>query len=334
MKAIIPVAGVGSKLQQPTNLQPKTLITVADKPVIGHIIDEFIRVGVHEFVFVIGALGYKIQQYIHQTYKKKIKAEFAIQEPRLGSAHAIWSAREFFKNETEIVIAFGDAIASLDTKQFIRSKTSIVAVTKVDNPCSFGIVETDQNSWVKKFVEKPKIPKSNKALVGLYKINNVPMLLDLIGQNIESKKLTQGEYHLTDALGMLLKTGEKFAIMEVDHWHDCSRMETLLEANEMMLKHEEFETVFPERYEDTILIPPVSIGSNCKISNSIIGPYVAIGNDSVIHSSILQHSIVCSHSNLQNTILKKSVIGNNTNVKGAFRSIYVSDEASLDMQKD
>lgn len=334
MKVIIPVAGVGSKLHQPANLQPKTLITLADKPVIGHIIDKFLKAGINEFVFVIGSLGYKIQSYIQTTYKKRIKAEFAIQEPRLGSAHAIWTARDFFKSETEIAIAFGDTISSLDTKEFINSKVSLVGVSKVDTPCAFGIAETDKDDFVKRFSEKPKIPKSNKALVGLYKINNVPLLLDAIGQNIENKKFTYGEHHLTDALTVMLKAGEKFATIEVNHWYDCSRMESLLEANEMMLKHDEFETVFPERYEDTILIPPVSIGTGCKISNSIIGPYVAIGNNSTINSCILQNTIICSNSHLQNSVLKKSVIGNDTNVRGAFRSIYVSDEASMDMQKD
>jgi glucose-1-phosphate thymidylyltransferase len=334
MKAVIPVAGVGSKLHQPANLQPKTLITLADKPVIGHIIDGFLKVGIQDFVFIIGSLGYKVQHYIQTTYKKRIKADFVIQEPRLGSAHAIWTARESFKHETELVVAFGDTISSLDTKQFVRSKTSMVAVSKVDTPCSFGIVETDKDNFVKKFAEKPKIPKSNKALVGLYKINNVPLLLDSIGHNIESKRFTYGEYHLTDALSLMLKMGEKFAVTEVNHWYDCSRMESLLAANEILLKHEEFETVFPEEHEDTILIPPVSIGTGCKISNSIIGPYVAIGNNTTIQSCILQNSIVCSNSHLQNSILKKSVIGNDTNVKGAFRSVYVSDEASLDMQKD
>ncbi len=334
MKAIILVAGVGSKISQPTNLQPKGLLTLADKPILGHIIDDLMKSGIDDFVFVIGSLGYKVQQYVRLCYKKRIKAEFIIQEPRLGSAHAVWTARELFKHESEIVIVFGDTISSLDTKKFIRQKISTVAVSRVEKPSAFGIVEIDKKGSVTKFSEKPKIPKSNLALVGLYKIINVPLLLEAIGQNIENKKQTQGEYHLTDALTAMLKAGEVFETIEVSHWYDCSCKETLLDANEVMLKREEFETVEPEKYHNTVLIPPVSIGENTKISNSIIGPYVSIGNNTTINSCIIQTSIVCSHANLLNIILRKTVIGNDTNVKGAFRSLYVSDESSVDMQKD
>jgi glucose-1-phosphate thymidylyltransferase len=334
MKAIILVAGVGSKTTQPTNLQPKGLLTLADKPILGHIIDDLMQAGIDNFVFVIGSLGYKVQQYVRMRYKKRIKAEFIIQEPRLGSAHAVWTARQFFSNEPEVLLIFGDTISSLDTKKFIRNKTSTVGVTKVDKPSAFGIVEINKKGEVSKFSEKPKIPKSNLALVGLYKIRNVSLLLEAIGQNIENKKQTQGEYHLTDALTEMLKAGEVFETVEVNHWYDCSCKETLLEANEVMLKQEKFEIVQPEKYHNTILIPPVSIGENTKISNSIIGPYVSIGSNTTINSCIVQTSIVCSNANLLNIILRKTVIGNDTNVKGAFRSLYVSDESSVDMQKD
>lgn len=334
MKAVILVAGVGTKLTQPTNLQPKGLITLADKAILGHIVDDLLKSGVESFVFVIGSLGYKVQRYIETRYKKRIKAEFVIQEPRLGSAHAVWTARETFQHESEIVIIFGDTISSLDTKKFIRNKGSLVGVSKVNKPSAFGIVEIDKNNYVKKFSEKPKIPKSNLALVGLYKISNVAALLEAIGLIIENKKKTYGEYHLTDALTEMLRTGQKFETIEVNHWYDCSCKETLLEANQAILKREEFEIVYPEKYHNSILIPPISIGENCKISNSIIGPNVSIANNTTINSCIIQGSIVCSNATLNNIILKNTVIGNDTNVKGAFRSLYVGDESSVDLQKD
>jgi glucose-1-phosphate thymidylyltransferase len=209
-----------------------------------------------------------------------------------------------------------------------------VAVSKVDKPSAFGIVEVGKTENVIKFSEKPKIPKSNLALVGLYKITNVTVLLEAIGHNIENRKQTQGEFHLTDALSEMLKAGEKFEIVEVNHWYDCSCKESLLEANEVMLKREEFEVVQPEKYHNTILIAPVSIGENCKISNSIIGPNVSIGTNTTINSCVIQQSIICTNANLQNIILRQTVIGNDTNVKGAFRSLYVSDESSVDLQKD
>jgi glucose-1-phosphate thymidylyltransferase len=332
MKAIVLVAGVGSKLLQPSHIQPKTLLPLAEKPILGHIIDDFLKAGVDDFVFVIGALGYRIQQFVHLHYHKKIRYEFVVQEPRLGSAHAVWTARHTFEKEQELLIVFGDALSSINGKKFVNSKLSAVGITKVDNPSSFGIVEVDKENFVRKMTEKPKIPKSNWALVGLYKIMNVPLLLRTIEGHIQQQKTVQGEYLLTNALAEMLSHGESFAAVEVNHWYDCSKKNTLLEANEMLLKRDEFMTVDTSRFHNCIFIPPVSLSKNCVIQNSIIGPNVTVGNGAVIDTCILRDSIVGTNGQVHNAVLRRTIVGNDASVRGAYRTLNVSDEAAVDMQ--
>src|SRR3954470_8488489 len=93
MKVIIPVAGIGSKLRPHTHTQPKALVPVAGKPILSHIVDSLIGAGLRDFVFIIGYLGDKIEEYIRASYPG-IQTSFILQEPREGTGHAVWLARE------------------------------------------------------------------------------------------------------------------------------------------------------------------------------------------------------------------------------------------------
>ena len=95
MKAIIPVAGIGSRLRPHTHTQPKALVPVAGKPILGHIIDSLSEVGIKDFIFVIGYLGDKIQSYITEKYPH-LNHEFVVQAQKEGIGHAIWTAKDLF----------------------------------------------------------------------------------------------------------------------------------------------------------------------------------------------------------------------------------------------
>ncbi len=166
MIAIIPVAGAGTQLRPLTYTQPKPLIPVAGKPIISFIVDQLQAVGVSEFIFVLGYLGEKIREYLEQRYPD-LNKKFVVQEQRLGSGHAIWSARELLRDANELIIYFGDTIVEMDFGQMLNSPNSCLAIKKVQEPKGFGIVEFDPKNKVRRVVEKPKIPMSNIALVGL-----------------------------------------------------------------------------------------------------------------------------------------------------------------------
>ncbi|MEO0041875.1 MAG: hypothetical protein RL329_1323 [Bacteroidota bacterium] len=329
MKAIIPVAGVGTRLRPHTYTQPKPLIPVAGKPIIAFIIDALLEAGVRDFVFVIGYLGEKIQHYVETAYPN-IKKTFVEQTVRDGLGHAIWTARHELTRCKELLIVLGDTVFEMDLKNGLKKKQSWLGVKEVMDPREFGVVELDAENHVCKVVEKPKIPKSNLALVGLYKISEVKELIDILDDNIRNNRRSRGEFQLADALTQLVQTGVKIAAMPVATWFDCGKKEILLDTNKTLLEKQGLYNVDLPAFENTIVVHPVSIHHDCQISDSIIGPYVTIGEGAIIRSSILKNSIIGSYTQLDNIMLERSIVGNDTSIRGARQSLNIGDNTEID----
>ena len=331
MKVIIPVAGIGSKLRPHTHTQPKTLLPIAGKPMLSHIVDSLIDGGLRDFVFVLGYLGDKIESFITSRYKD-INVDFITQEPREGSAHAIWVCREYIRDEKEVLIVLGDTIASFDLKEMLSSPYSVLGVLKVSNPLQFGIAEMGNEGFIQKLVEKPRIPKSNLALVGIYKIVNTKLLIDSIEYVISNNIKINNEFYLTDALMKMIQEGEQMRTIQVDNWFDCGKKETLLDANAILLNINKHQNQIPDDLEESIIIPPVSIGPNCQVSHSIIGPNVAIGENTILKNTILSDSIIGSYSEIKDVVLKRSIVGNDTSIRGLSQSLNIGDNTEISFE--
>lgn len=329
MKAIIPVAGAGTRLRPLTYTQPKPLIPVAGKPIISFIIDQLMGVGINEFVFVIGYLGEKIKNYVEQTYPD-LQKEFISQDERLGSAHAIWVARDAWKDADEVMIFFGDIIVDVDFQRVMDFSGSCLGVKKVPDPREFGVVEYSESGIVNRVVEKPKIPKSDMAMVGFYKIREVKALAEALDFNIKNHILTNGEYPLTDALMRMIEKGVEFRTITVDNWFNCGKKEVLLETNAILLDREGYASAVLPDFDSAIIIHPVSIGENCQITNSIIGPHVTIGQNAKINNAIVKDSIIGNYASLKEVILHHSVVGNDTAITGMKYSLNIGDNTEID----
>jgi glucose-1-phosphate thymidylyltransferase len=330
MKVVIPVAGAGMRLRPHTYTQPKPLMPVAGKPIIRFIVDRLVEAGLTEFVFIIGYLGDKIRDYLEDTYPD-LQMEFVYQEIREGSAHALWVAREILEKESSVFIAFGDTIFEADLRRMIQSPTSCLAVKKVNDPREFGVVEYSEEGVVTRLVEKPRIPKSNMAIVGLYKIREVKEMLRAIEHLIANDQRTHGEFQLTDALQRMIEDGIRFHVFPVENWFDCGRKDVLLETNALLLNQGTYDNTLgpPPESNNTIFIQPIAIGRNCTISNSIIGPNVTIGDNVTIQQSIVQNSIIGNFASLDEVLLKHSVIGSDASVRGMNLSLNIGDNTEI-----
>ena len=208
MKAIIPVAGAGTKLRPHTYTQPKALIPMAGKTVLSIIVEQLKEAGIEEYIFIVGYLGEKIQDYV-RTHFPTIKAHFVFQSDRQGSGHALKLTRSIVDGD-EIFVVLGDTITEYNIREVLDSPTSMLGVKKVDDPREFGVAEMDSNGMVTHVVEKPQIPKSNMALVGIYKIRETEMVFDCLEINISQGLRTHGEYNITDAIYCMIKKGAEF----------------------------------------------------------------------------------------------------------------------------
>lgn len=331
MKAIIPVAGAGTKLRPLTYTQPKALIPIAGKTILSVIVDQLLDAGVTEFVFVIGYLGEKIQRYIAKTYPN-LSYTLVTQNDRRGTGHAIWLTKDAV-GDNEMMIVLGDTVCDYNVREIIDNHTSQIGVRKVDDPRSFGVAELNSTDKVLKVVEKPLIPKSNMAMVGIYYIKETAELFAALDKHLANRIEEEGEYHLTNALQNMIDNGTNFQAFRVNNWFDCGKKETLLSTNATLLKgmSEHGETKMGHDYHNTVIIPPVNIAEGCKISDTIIGPNVTIGEFTTVNSSIIKDSIIGSYAELNEVVLHSSIIGNDAFVRGMSQSLNIGDNTEIDL---
>ncbi len=329
MKAIIPVAGAGTKLRPHTYTQPKALIPLAGKTILSIIVDQLREAGINEFIFIVGYLGEKIKDYVHEKYPD-LQVHFVQQSDRHGIGHAIQLTKDIV-GEDELFIVLGDTICEYDVKAVLDMPHSVLGVKKVDDPRDFGVAEIGEDGFITKVVEKPQIPKSNMALVGIYRIRETGFLFSCIENNIRNQVMSYGEFSITDAIECMIQHGAKFKSFKVQNWFDCGKKETLLESNATLMK--KFGGVISEEhnFENTIIVQPVSIAPGCDIKNSIIGPNVTVGEKTTISYSIVKDSIIGSFADLYDIVLTHSLIGSDTEVKGESRSLNIGDNTEIDL---
>ncbi len=330
MKAIIPVAGIGSRLKPHTRTQPKSLIPVAGKPILGHIMDRLVEEGIEEFVFVIGYLGDRIERYIQENYGN-FKSEFVIQTLGKGIGHAIWLARDHFTENEPMMIILGDTIFEADFSHVLNGKTNALGVKKVEDPRLFGVAELKEDGTILKLSEKPQIPKSNLAAVGLYYIKDTQQLFECLEYLIQNDIKTQNEFHLTDALQCMIDRGSPFTTFAVDAWFDCGKKDIILQTNRNLLKR--YGTADVSAFtKGNIIVPPVFIAPTAKIENSIIGPDVSIGEGAVIIRSMVKNSIIGQGAELNTAMLEDSLVGSEAVLLGAVQSLNIGDSAEINLR--
>ena len=304
MKTIIPVAGIGTRLRPHTHTIPKVLIPVAGKPILGHILDKLKSNGLNDIVLITGYKGLKVEEYIKNNYGD-LKVDFVIQEEREGLGHAIYLTKEKVKQDEEVFIILGDTIFDADFK-FLNEGYTMMGVQEVEDPRRFGVVEL-KNDFITNFVEKPDEPISNLAIVGIYFIKEANELYKQLTHIINNNIRTKGEFQLTDALQGMLTSGIKMKTFKVSGWYDCGKPETLLNTNKILLDIESKERKIPE----VTIISPCYIPETATISDSIIGPYVSVGENVIIENSIIKNSILNNNSEVKDILLDNSLICEN-----------------------
>ena len=323
MKAIIPVAGVGTRLRPHTYTLPKVLLNVAGKPILGHILDALQQHNIDEATIIVGYMGDLVEDYVRRNYSMNVT--FIYQEERLGLGHSIWIAREHITDNEPLLIILGDTIFDVDLSLAPNSRFSTLGVKSVDDPRRFGVVELEKG-FISRLIEKPENPTTNLALVGLYFINNPTLLVDSLQTLIDNNIRTRDEYQLTDALQMMIDKGEKFTTFPVEGWYDCGKPETLLSTNRYLLDGKStYKTP-----EGVVIIPPAFVAENAIIERSVIGPYTTVASGATVIDSVVRDSIISDGATVTASTLEQSIIGNNAIVKGKFSRLNVGDSSEID----
>ncbi len=327
MQVIIPAAGFGTRLRPHTWSKPKPLVSVAGKPILGHVLDSIAPLHPEQVVFVTGYLGDQIEAYVRDQYD--FPAAFVQQPEMKGQAHAIHLTRELV--EGPVLVAFADTI--FDTDLTILNRTDadgVIFVKEVDKPQSFGIVELGSDGMIRRIIEKPANPPTNLAVTGIYYFRDSDRLFAAIDEIMAADRQMKGEFYLTDAIQVLIDAGARIEAATMDLWLDCGRPDTLLETNRILLSRMETHVAGPIA-QGNVIIPPVVIAPSAKIEHAVIGPYASIGEHVTITSAIVRDVIVNHESAIANVMLMNSIVGAGAVVQGDFHSINVGDSSEVNL---
>jgi glucose-1-phosphate thymidylyltransferase len=321
--AIIPVAGVGTRLRPHTHTLPKVLLHVAGKPIIAHILDDLPGLGIQEAVLIVGYMGDLVRDYVVRNYPN-LKAHFVDQPERLGLGHAVSLAAPYVQDQPVLII-LGDTIFEADLRGVLSGSKNAIGVKAVEDPRRFGIVETDRNGRVTLLVEKPERPASNLAITGIYFFTHARPLFEAL-QEIQTKNIrTKGEFQLTDAMELMVQHGAELTTFPVEGWYDCGKTETLLETNRVLLGKKGSAAAIA----GSVIHQPVSVAANATVENCILGPFVSVAAGAKLKNAVIKDSIINENASVEDILIEGSVIGENAQVRGAFKRLNVGDSSEV-----
>lgn len=337
MKIIVPMAGIGSRLRPHTLTTPKPLTVIAGKSIVQRLVEDITSVvdqPIEEIAFIIGPAS---KGFPADTKDKLIKiaenlgakGSVYVQEEALGTAHAIYCAKESLGGSC--VVAFADTLFKADFTLDANADGAIW-VKQVEDPSAFGVVKL-KDGFITDFVEKPKEFVSDLAIIGIYYFKDADKLLEEIKYLIDNDIRPSGEYQLTEALEALKVKGAKFIPGKVNTWMDCGKKDPTVDTNKQVLGFEQAdgnnlvsEDVVLENAE---IIQPCYVGKNVVLKNTKIGPFVSIGENSVVENSTITNSLIQTNVHISNANLDNAMIGNHAKYNANYTSVSIGDYTEL-----
>ncbi len=329
MKAIMPVAGKGTRLRPHTLTLPKPLVPVGGRPVISYILDDLVELGVDEMVFIVGYLREVVEAYIEEAYPQ-ITSHFVVQQVQDGTARAIHLAEPLI--EEEVLIVFVDTLfdADLSLPQSLPEEwAGIIWAKEVEDYRRFGVILTDEDGAMTRIVEKPAEPVSRLANIGLYYIRDWRLLFEGIRHVLALPPGPGGEFFLTDAFQYMVDRGARIRTAPVGGWYDCGKVETLLETNHHLLKTARGGVSPAARLKETALDGAVRIEAGAEVVGSRLGPNVTISRGASVESSTLRDCIVGVDVRIRECRLRDSIIGAASRLEGASGVVNLGPNSDL-----
>jgi glucose-1-phosphate thymidylyltransferase len=345
MKAIILAGGKGTRLRPITNTIAKQLLPVANKPILFYVLDQIRQTGISDICMIISPeTGANIRETVGDGSHWGVNITYVVQTEPLGLAHAVTMAKEFL-GDSPFLMFLGDNLIQGGVKDFVQefkahNPDALILLKEVPDARLFGVAELDAHGEVLQLVEKPKEPKTNLALVGIYLFT--PDIHQAISQIKPSKR---GELEITDAIQRLLDNGKRVkSHILTGWWLDTGKKDDMLEANRVVLDTMLQRNIRGQvdsksqvvgrveigdgaRVENSTIRGPASIGEGCEIRNSHIGPFTSVGAGTVIEDSAVEHSVILEEGRIKGIErLEDSLIGKGVELRKAdsrFRTVKI-----------
>jgi glucose-1-phosphate thymidylyltransferase len=330
MKAIIPLAGKGTRLRPQTHHTPKPLLKVAGKPVLSYILDDLIEVGVSEIVFIVGYLRDTVEAWIAEEYPG-LTPHYVLQEVQDGTAGAIALAEPFV--DDEVLIVFADAVLEVDykaVKTLGDAYGGIIWAKEVEDYQRFGVIVTNDDGTMARIVEKPNEPISKLANIGLYYIRDHALLFEGIHHTLAQPPGPSGEFYLTDAFQYMVDHGSRILTAPVEGWWDAGKPETLLETNAHLLEGDRGGVDPGARVEDAEIVAPVRLEDGVLVQGGRIGPNVTLERGARVQECELRDTVVGPEASLEDARLRDSLVGGHSVIRGVSGRLFVTDHSVVE----
>lgn len=329
VKIVLPVAGKGTRLRPHTHTKAKSLVHVAGKTVLEHIIDRLLPLAADEYLFITDENGEQIRSFMAEKYPD-LPCTYLVQEERKGPAHAVSLAAPRIAPGDDLLVVFNDTIFVTDLlaiPALCADCDGLIYAKEVEDYQRFG-VNVLQGDYIVDMVEKPETPVSKLAQVGLYYLKDAEGFMAALRETIAAGETVKGEYYLPAVFMRMIRNGRRFRAPQIDAWLDCGKPETLLETNRLLL--ENVHHVAGE-VSNSLIVPPVHIEAGVVVRDSIVGPHVSIAAGCVITRSIVCDSIINGNSEVRNMVLTASILGEQVQLAGAPRRMNIGDHSLVEM---
>ncbi|MEG6521789.1 glucose-1-phosphate thymidylyltransferase [Desulfotomaculum sp. 1211_IL3151] len=345
VKALIPCGGKGTRLRPLTHTIAKPLVPVANKPILHYILEQIVEAGITDIGIVVSPenLLY-FREALGDGARWGSKISYILQREQRGLADTVIQAKEFLE-ESSFLMFLGDNLIQKGIKEIVNefrdsNADAIIQLKSVEDPRRFGVAIIDEHNRIIRLFEKPQVPPSNLAVVGVYLFR--PVIHQAVNGIIPSKR---GELEITDAIQKLVDLNCRVEARVMDGWWlDTGRKEELLAANRIILEEQTGLNIEGEVDQESLLKGPVELGKGSKVSQSIIcgpvrigenvtvhrsyiGPHTSIGSGTILNNVNLQYSVVMENCQLANIDqLRDSIIGYNCKIE---RSLHVKEPLNL-----
>jgi len=353
MKGLLLAGGHGTRLRPLTFTGNKHMLPIANKPMLLYGLEHLRNAGIKEIGIILGPIKEGVVETLGDGSRYDVKITYIDQPEPKGLAHAVTISEDYLRGEP-FVMYLGDNLLKQGVKPLVdlyeEGYDCVVGATEVRNPGSYGVVVFNKEGMAERFVEKPKDPISNWALIGVYVFNDT--VFDAIKK---IKPSWRGELEITDTIQTLLTEGARVAVQKVQGWwKDTGRPEDLLEANQLCLndmepynngKVDDSATINSRVgigegaiiHERTTIRGPAVIGRNCVIGpNVYIGPYTSIGDNSTILNTEIENSIImegayidCGRRITDSLIGRRVQILNNENRLPKGHRLILGDQSTI-----
>lgn len=318
IKVAIPMGGLGTRMRPHTWSKPKPLIALAGRTVLDYVLEQFKSLpdGFDvEYIFIIGPQGDQLKKHMEKHHPDK-KVQYVLQAEMRGQSDALWQARQYLQGK--MLMAFSDTLIETDLS-FLKNEDAdgVACVKEVEDPRRFGVAKINAEGRVVQLVEKPREMTNNLVVVGFYYFKQAEALVAAIEEQMQRGVQLQNEYFLADAINIMLERGALFHTQKVETWLDAGTPDSLLETNRYLLGHGyDNSQEAAGRHAGVAIIPPVYVHESAQIENSVVGPYVSVGDGCEISNVIVRNSILEDCVSVQQMVLEDSLLGQEVQLKG------------------